>query len=131
MVYLVDDDEDDLEIVQAALLNNSYKGPVDTASNGQVLLERLNEQDRTQTPKVIVLDLNMPLKNGFETLAEIRTNPLLKGIPVIILTASSKKEDEIRCFELGCNYFCSKPSKMEDYVPIVMVIKRFLTAQIA
>jgi two-component system, NarL family, nitrate/nitrite response regulator NarL len=66
MVYLVDDDIDDLEFVQEALVSNSYKGPVDTASNGQQLLERLTEVKHK--PDVIILDLNMPLLDGFQVL---------------------------------------------------------------
>jgi CheY-like chemotaxis protein len=124
MVYLVDDDTDDLEIVQEALLQNSYKGPVATASNGKVLMEALQKPDANK-PDVIILDLNMPLKDGFEALEEIKLTPALKNIPVIILTASSNKMDEIRCFELGCSFFYTKPSTMPEYNALVMVVKKF------
>ena len=125
MVYLVDDDEDDIALVREALFIHSYKGPVDTANNGRVLMEKLVKHE--VDPDVIVMDLNMPVKNGFDTLKEIKTNPLLKDIPIIILTASSSKTDEGRCFELGCDYFYSKPVALEDYVPLVHMVKRLVS----
>src|SRR5688572_11987585 len=100
MVYLCDDDVDDLQIVQEALIQNSYKGPVKTALNGQVLMDDLNNISGQQKPDVILLDLNMPLKDGFKVLKEIKSNPKFQAIPVVVLTASSNKNDEIRCFEL-------------------------------
>lgn len=124
MVYLVDDDLDDLEIIQQALSQNSYKGTVRTAVNGLQLMSDLHRPDRV-TPDVIVLDLNMPLKNGFQVLAEIRSDPTLNTIPVIVLTASANKNDAIKCFELGCDFFFRKPHTMPDYSPIVSMVKRF------
>ena len=126
MVYLVDDDADDLEILQDVLFQNSYKGPVKTAFNGQQLMNELNLPSNTsEAPQVIVLDLNMPLKNGFQVLEEIKEHPRLNLVPVIVLTASTSKDDEIRCFELGCSFFFQKPTKLPDYNPIVMMVKRF------
>ena len=124
MVYLVDDDVDDLEFVQEALMSNSYKGPVDTATNGQELLDRLtNEQTR---PDVILLDLNMPLLDGFQALHRIKSNPTLSRIPVIILTASTNKDDEVRCFALGCTSYFRKPNRLDQYADLVLVIKRII-----
>ena len=125
MVYLVDDDVDDLEIVQEALHFNSYKGAVKTAPNGLALMADLRNGNSSAKPDVIVLDLNMPLKNGFEVLSEIRSNPDLNKIPVIVLTASSSKLDETRCIELGCTFFFRKPFNLQEYDPIVSTVKRF------
>jgi CheY-like chemotaxis protein len=94
-------------------------------SNGKLLMDRLHQTDN-EKPDVIVLDLNMPLKNGFEALKEIKNSPSLSAIPVIILTASSNKQDEIRCLELGCNFFYTKPSTMNDYRPLATTVKRFI-----
>ena len=125
MVYLVDDDIDDLELVQEALLNNSYKGPVNTMVNGKLLLDQLTS-GHAGKPGVIILDLNMPYVDGFTALSEIRSNPELRSIPIIILTASSKKEDEIRCFDLGCNFYFNKPVRMEEYRHLVQMVKTIL-----
>jgi CheY-like chemotaxis protein len=127
MVLLVDDDPDDREIVQEALYRNNYKGKIGTANNGQVLMDQLaSVQADKEKPDLILLDLNMPLKNGFEVLSELKSHPSLKSIPVIILTASSSKEDEIRCFELGCNMFWNKPSSIDEYNSLVAVMINFL-----
>jgi two-component system, chemotaxis family, response regulator Rcp1 len=129
MVYLVDDDIDDLQIVREALLQYSYKGNVKTAVNGQVLMDDLSQSDGTPNPQVIILDLNMPLKNGFEVLREIKDNPSLNRIPVVVLTASSNEYDEIKCLELGCSYFFRKPFSIDEYKPIVNVVKKILVNQ--
>jgi two-component system, chemotaxis family, response regulator Rcp1 len=123
MVYLVDDDDEDLELVQEALVLNSYKGPVKTASDGIKLMSLLQDVDGRQ-PDVIVLDLNMPRKDGFSALKEIKDHPIYKKIPVIILTASSAKTDRLKCFELGCSSFFTKPTKMDEYIPVVSAIKK-------
>lgn len=128
MVFLVDDDQDDIEIVQEALYRNNYKGKIEMATNGKLLMDKLAilETDKEKTPDLILLDLNMPLKDGFQVLSELKSHPYLKSIPVIILTASSRKEDEIRCFELGCNMFWNKPSSMDEYNTLVSLVIKFL-----
>jgi CheY-like chemotaxis protein len=127
MVYLVDDDADDLSIVQEALIEYSYKGPVNTMENGDVLLKHLETDSKK--PGVIILDLNMPLIDGFTALRAIKTSPTLKSIPVIILTASSSKADESRCFELGCDFFLSKPVKPSEYSILTAIVKNILARQ--
>jgi CheY-like chemotaxis protein len=126
MVYLVDDDIDDLEFVQEALVSNSYKGPVDTASNGQQLLERLTEVKHK--PDVIILDLNMPLLDGFQVLHQIKSNPTFSLIPVIILTASTNKDDETRCLALGCASYFRKPNRIDQYSDLVREVKKITGA---
>ena len=123
MIYLVDDDTDDLEIMQEALALNSYKGSVKTAINGLQFLRDVNSENQAK-PDVILLDLNMPLKDGFTVLEEIKRDPSLQSIPVIVLTASSNEKDEIRCFELGCRFFFRKPHQMQDYDAIVTMVKK-------
>jgi len=126
MVYLVDDDEDDLELVQGALIRYSYKGPVLSLTNGRMLMDQLNGADSSAEPAVIVLDLNMPLMNGFQALAEIRKHPRHRSVQVIILTASSNKADETKCFDLGCNFFLTKPVKSDDYAILTSLVKKII-----
>jgi CheY-like chemotaxis protein len=125
MVFLVDDDMDDLEILQSALHENSYKGPVQTLRNGQALIDRLRDSD---SPRVVILDLNMPLKDGFQALAEMKSIDAAKDIPVIILTASSRKEDKLKCMELGCDHFFVKPDTMQGYQSLVRLVKELVAA---
>lgn len=126
MVYLVDDDTDDLELVQEAFLQHSYKGPVLPLENGKELIDQLSCRNLSPIPQVIVLDLNMPLLDGFETLVKIRNHPLYATTPVIVLTASSKKEDELRSYELGCNFFLNKPSTLREYDTLTTLVKKFV-----
>ena len=125
MVYLVDDDTDDLELIQEALHRNHYTGPIATALNGLALMNALSKPKRI-LPRLILLDLNMPLKNGFEVLQEIKSDTDLKAIPVVVLTASRKAEDEKRCYALGCNLFQSKPDTIIEYNKLVVRIFGFL-----
>jgi|SRR5687767_14850857 len=122
MVYLVDDDIDDLEILQEALVHNNYYGPVKTVLNGKMLMDELFESKK---PEVIVLDLNMPLKNGFEVLRELKSSPELKGIPVIVLTASTNATDRAKCVNLGCNFFFNKPDSLTGYDRIAAEVKKY------
>lgn len=126
MILLVDDDTDDLELVQDALTEGNFKGRVAVALNGLELMTLLNTTPPSALPDLILLDLNMPLKNGFQVLAELRENPQFKSIPVFVLTASSSKADEIRCLELGCSYFLRKPSSLKEYGQLVDFITDFL-----
>ncbi len=128
MVYLVDDDEDDLALVQEGLMLHSYKGPIVLLNNGSMLLDKLAATEAACLPKVIVLDLNMPLIDGFQALHAIRYNPAYKDTPIVILTASSSKLDELKCFELGCNHFLNKPTKMSEYHHLTTIVKQFASA---
>src|SRR5687767_1455682 len=126
MVFLVDDDIDDVEIVQEAFQRNHYTGEIGVASNGKVFMEQIHAAREQDRPKIILLDLNMPLKNGFQVLDELKNDPSLKTIPVIVLTASNNKSDEIRCFELGCSLFYTKPTTVDDYNLLVTVVINFM-----
>jgi CheY-like chemotaxis protein len=123
MIYIVDDDIDDVEIVQDAFAQNDYPGPVITLHNGKVLMDKLLE-DPEARPDAILLDLQMPLMDGFEVLHEIKIHPLLRSIPVIVLTISENKEDELRCFQLGCNFYFTKPNSMQEYESILTVVRK-------
>jgi DNA-binding response OmpR family regulator len=126
MVYLVDDDHDDLEMVQEALFHHSYKGPVLQIDNGKKLVDKLYSDGLFPEPRVIVLDLNMPLIDGFQALQSIRSHAVYHSTPVIILTASTNKADETRSYELGCNFFLNKPSRMSGYEILTKLVKKFV-----
>jgi len=123
MVYLVDDDPDDLELVQEAFQRRGFQGQIASAANGADFLSKLN---RSNLPELIILDLNMPLKDGFEVLTELKKSRNFSAVPVIILTASHSKHDEKKCLELGCNLFLRKPSTLEGYDEVGMIILDFL-----
>jgi CheY-like chemotaxis protein len=125
MILLVDDDADDLDLFQEVLDKSGYPGKSVQLNNGQELMTQL---DRITKPQVqlIVLDLNMPVKNGFEVLQEIKADNALRSIPVIILSASSSKKDEERCIALGCNMFFRKPNSIQGYNELIARILEFL-----
>jgi CheY-like chemotaxis protein len=85
-----------------------------------------SDRDRFPLPAVILLDLNMPMKNGFDLLEWLRTQPVLKRITVVILTASMRREDVQRAFDLGANSFLVKPSAMEDLTAMIRTLGDWL-----
>jgi CheY-like chemotaxis protein len=119
MVYLVDDDIDDLLMIQEALERNNFNGRIVSARNGADFINKLHQ---SSLPELVVLDLNMPLKSGFEVLADLRSSKDLSSIPVVILTASNNKQDEIKCKELGSTLFLQKPSTLDGYDAIASMI---------
>jgi DNA-binding response OmpR family regulator len=113
-LFITDDDLDDREFLTLALERYGFTGKIATFSNGAKLLDHLSANPG-EFPGLIVLDLNMPHKNGFETLTELKSNDLLKHIPVVILTSSSREADEATCKNLGSDHFFRKPSNITDY----------------
>lgn len=124
MVYLVDDDIDDLELTQEAFERNGFQGQMILATNGEDFFSKLN---RSKFPQLIILDLNMPLKDGFEVLKELKESRNFSAVPVVILTASQNKHDERKCLDLGCKLFLQKPSTLEGYDTLVMKILDLLS----
>ena len=83
------------------------------------------ETDPTRLPGLILLDLNLPKLSGHEVLKAIRAHPILKRIPVIALTASNRKEDVTRAYDLGVNTFITKPVEFEDFLKVVTSIQDY------
>lgn len=106
-VWLVDDDEDDQLFIRSAFSNAQPPISVLALSDGDELLPKLREC--VKRPRLILLDVNMPRKNGFETLTELRSVPEFADLPVVILTTSSDDDDRKRSAALGANHFLTKP----------------------
>lgn len=111
-VWIVDDDEDDQQFIRSAFLNGAPSVSVRSLYDGEELLPALREC--TDLPKLILLDINMPRKNGFETLAELRGITEFASLPVIMLTTSSADEDRLHCLALGATRFLTKPTHYEQ-----------------
>ena len=107
-VLIVDDDADDREMLKDAFTVSHEEANYITLENGDALLRYLADQ-LTAKPSIIVLDLNMPGKDGRETLKEIKSNSELKSIPIIVFTTSSSGQDKKVCYENGANCFITKP----------------------
>ncbi|HLK98169.1 MAG TPA: response regulator [Hymenobacter sp.] len=106
-VWIVDDDEDDQLIIQSAFGDADLSIKVLLLNDGTELLPKLDEC--TELPRLILLDVNMPRKNGFETLKELRSIPAFADLPVIMLTTSADKADRERSLSLGATRFLTKP----------------------
>lgn len=112
LVWIVDDDEDDQLFIRAAFLNGQPAVNTLPISDGAGLLPILLKS--AELPRLILLDINMPFKNGFETLKELRSISKFADIPVIMLTTSSDDADRQRCLELGANDFLTKPLRHQQ-----------------
>jgi CheY-like chemotaxis protein len=108
-IFLADDDADDCVLFEDALKEISDLSQLTTANDGIQLMSLLREENKP-TPDVIFLDLNMPRKNGFECLTEIRETPTLKNVPIIIFSTTAQPEAVNIVYENGANCFVCKPN---------------------
>ncbi|EXF95930.1 chemotaxis protein CheY [Pseudomonas fluorescens HK44] len=122
-ILIVDDDPDDCLLLQEALEENMVFSKVIFKHDGEELLDYL--QHCYRLPGLILLDLNMPRKDGREALAEIKGNTRLHTIPVIVLTTSDSTEDAQQSYERGANAFISKPTSFSGLVSMVHSIRSF------
>ena len=124
-ILLVDDSENDLMLMKIAFEDAGFSNPLQTVENGEQAIAYLKGEnpyaDRSMypLPNVILLDLNMPKKSGFEVLAWIRTQPGLKRIPIVILTASVRMEDVEQAYDLGASSFLVKPASMHELIAMI------------
>ena len=130
-ILLADDDEDDLQVVKEALQKNRLGNDIRTTGDGEELLDYLLRRGRytdpsgSPRPGLILLDLNMPKKDGREALAEIKTNPDLRQIPIIVLTTSKAEEDVFRSYQLGVNSFITKPVTLAGLTESMQVLSQY------
>jgi len=108
-IFLADDDGDDCLLFEDALREINLQTQLTTASDGIQLMDILKSTP-SRLPDVIFLDLNMPCKNGFECLQEIKGSPAFRFIPIIIFSTSAQSETIDRVYAQGANYYICKPS---------------------
>ena len=127
LILVADDDRDDQFLLQTAFNESGVEEELEFVPNGVELLnnlyERLNHEN--SFPELILLDLNMPLKNGKEALREIKQHPALKCIPVIIYTTTNNAGEIKTCYELGANSYVVKPSSFEGLTKFVLNLKEY------
>ena len=121
-IFLADDDEDDRLFFEEALKEVCDDAILTVAENGYELMEILYRPP-VPMPDVIFLDLNMPKKNGFECLAEIKNNRNLKDLPIIIFTTSLQEESVKQVYSQGANYYVRKPT---DYRQLKVIMRKLL-----
>ena len=116
-VILVDDDEDDRFLFQQAFRAYTPNYLLQALENGVELFQHL--EDSLALPALIILDLNMPLLDGFEVLSRLRTHPTYCLIPIVILTTSDAETDRRRAQELGANRLLTKPPSLQELTLLV------------
>jgi chemotaxis family two-component system response regulator Rcp1 len=127
-ILLVEDNPADVLLTAEALRESRVSHDLNVVNNGSDALAYVNRQEKygdAVPPDIILLDINLPKKNGFEVLAEIKQDPALKHIPVIILTTSSSKQDIRRAYDLYANCYIVKPIELDDFFKIIKYIGDF------
>lgn len=122
-ILIADDDPEDRQLIKEALEESRLLNEVQFVSDGEELMAHLQKCSRL--PGLILLDLNMPRKDGREALKEIKSSPLLKQIPVVVLTTSKAEEDIYRTYNLGVNSFVTKPVTFTSLVEVMRDLGRY------
>jgi CheY-like chemotaxis protein len=130
-ILLADDDPDDRKLTQEAFSENRLVNSLDCVEDGEELMDYLHRRGKYShlrgeaLPGLILLDLNMPRKDGREALKEIKADPELRRIPIVVLTTSKAEEDIVRTYDLGVNSYVTKPVTFKSLVELVKVLGRY------
>ncbi|MEK6793987.1 MAG: response regulator [Spirochaetota bacterium] len=127
-ILLVEDSPSDAKLTMTALnLAKVANGMhhVDDGVKAMQYLRREGEYADVPRPDLILLDLNLPRKDGREVLAEVKNDPALSTIPVVVLTSSGAEQDVLRSYQLHANCYVTKPVKFEDFINVVQSIRHF------
>lgn len=131
VILLAEDDPDDILLTREALSECGNENILKTVRNGEELLDYLRRRNafkdskKSPRPGLIFLDLNMPKKDGREALKEIKSDPELREIPIVVLTTSQQQEDIINSYKLGVNSFISKPVSFEELVETMRTVHQY------
>ena len=128
-ILIVDDSPKDVELTISALAEGNLANGVSVAEDGEEALDYLYRRgkftDETSYPAVILLDIKMPKMNGIEVLAHIRSNPVFKMIPVIMVTSSREEKDLVESYKLGANSYVVKPVDIVQFIDAIKVLGQY------
>ena len=127
-ILMADDDPDDRLLTKDALEESHLLNEFETVEDGEELMEYLHQRGKyadKPRPGLILLDLNMPRKDGREALREIKSDPGLRRIPVVVMTTSKAEEDILRSYDLGVNSFVVKPITFDGLVDTLQTIGKY------
>ena len=130
-VLLVEDDPGDVLMTREAFEDNKVANQLHVVYDGTSALEFLRKQGEhadAPTPDLILLDLNLPRMDGREVLAEVKNDPALRQIPVVVLTTSEAEEDVLRSYDLHANAYVTKPVDFERFIEVVRKIDEFFVS---
>ncbi len=131
LVLVADDDPEDRMLIEDAFEESRLPNTLEFVEDGEDLLDYLHRRNgysdpsASPRPGLILLDLNMPRKDGREALKEIKSDPHLRQIPVVVMTTSKAEEDIVRTYDLGVNSFVTKPVTFEGLVEVVKALGRY------
>jgi CheY-like chemotaxis protein len=125
-ILIAEDDADDRFLLKTAFEESGYKNTLKFVENGVELIKHLKEvtqrKNNDEFPGFILLDLNMPKKDGREVLKEIKENKVFKKIPVIVFTTTKNENEISKCYELGANSYVVKPLVFDELVHIIKAL---------
>ncbi len=127
-ILLIEDSLPDVRLTERALKNGTLNKRVSVVRDGEqalAFLRRQGEYADAPRPDIILLDLGLPKKNGAEVLAEIKMDPALKRIPVIVLTTSDAEQDVLDTYDRHANAYTKKPVDMDEFVKTIKMIEDF------
>jgi CheY-like chemotaxis protein len=127
-VLLVEDNEADVRLTREALRESGDSIRLSSVADGDLAMAYLRREpgyEDVPRPDLVLLDLNLPRKNGLEVLDEMRADPDLACIPVIMLTTSSAEHDIVACYSRGANCFVVKPLELDAFMDLIGAIRKF------
>src|SRR5664280_1012022 len=127
-ILLVEDNPGDVRLTKEALKEGRFANLINVAVDGfeaMAFLRREGKYANASRPDLILLDLNLPKKNGREVLAEIKTDERLRRIPVVVLTTSSAEQDILKTYDLHANCYITKPVDLDQFIGVVKAIEEF------
>ncbi len=127
-ILLIEDNKGDVELARTALEDSKFRNRLFVVDDGEKAMKFLHKQkpyNDMPRPDLILLDLNLPRKDGREVLAEIKTDDNLKRIPVVILTTSKAEEDILKSYNLHANCYITKPIDLNQFLLVVKSIEDF------
>jgi two-component system response regulator len=128
-ILIAEDDADDRFLLQAAFEENGFKDTLHFVENGVEMIDYLSQLEKNEAgkkmPRFMLIDLNMPKKDGREVLKEIKANPFLSKIPVIVFSTTNNEVEMNRCYELGANSYITKPNSFENLIKTVAAIRNY------
>lgn len=135
-ILLVEDNPGDVRLTQEALKESQMEIHLDVVSDGEQAIDFLMKRNKfaeAVLPHIILLDLNLPKKNGIEVLKEVKANDSLKRIPIIVLTTSDADHDISKAYSLHANCYILKPVDFDDFAKVIKLVETywFSTAQLS
>lgn len=127
-ILLVEDNPGDARLAQIALNDSKVNNDLYTVDDGEKAMKFLRQEgEYTGKPKpdLVILDLNLPRKDGREVLAEIKNDPVLRRIPVVILTSSAEEKDILGTYDLHANCYITKPLDLDQFIKVVRSVEDF------